>query len=117
VRSTLVTRILLVSFIMSIQRKFPNVHWLATGATSTAYEVHPRIVLKVRQPGEEPQKQFQNEVKILRILFSQETPCPYLVQCFLFTDDCIFSEYMHGERSLLVERYQTGSHSVVFLLC
>lgn len=82
---------------MSIKHEIPNVHWLVSGGNSCAYEVHPAIVLKVPLPGQEEKEQFRNEVEVLKKIFSQQTPCPYIVQCFLFTDGGIFSEYMHGE--------------------
>ena len=83
---------------MFIKHEFPNVHWLVSGGNSCAYEVHPAIVLKVPLPGgEEEKEQFRNEVKALKKIFSQQTSCPFIVQCFLYTDTGIFSEYMHGE--------------------
>ncbi|KAJ5359468.1 protein kinase [Penicillium cataractarum] len=75
------------------QQKFPDVHWVWQGGISFVYEVHPSIVVKVPKPGEFEREQFQNELKVYEIL-SRHTPCPSIVQCFLYTDNGIFLEYM-----------------------
>lgn len=80
---------------MEIQRQFTNVHWIWGGATSTVYEVHPYIVLKVPKPGEEEKEQFRKELEIMRIL-SQHPPSPHIVRCFYYSDNGIFLEYMRG---------------------
>ncbi|KAE8354953.1 kinase-like domain-containing protein [Aspergillus coremiiformis] len=79
--------------VMDIQRKFPGVHWVWGGGISFVYEVHPLIVVKVPKSGEEEREKFRKELKIYEIL-SQHPPCPSLVQCFLYTTDGIFLEYM-----------------------
>ncbi|KAJ5561649.1 serine/threonine protein kinase [Penicillium sp. DV-2018c] len=63
---------------MDIQRQFPGVHWVWGGGISFVYEVHPLIVVKIYE------------------ILSRHPPCPYLVQCFLYTTDGIFLEYMRG---------------------
>ncbi|CRG88600.1 hypothetical protein PISL3812_05631 [Talaromyces islandicus] len=79
---------------MDIQRqKFPNVHWIWHGGTSFAYEVHPRIVVKVPKSGEIEKVQFKKELEIYKT-FSENPPCPFIVQCFHFSDKGIFLEYM-----------------------
>ncbi|EFY95003.1 protein kinase [Metarhizium robertsii] len=78
---------------MSIQHQFPDVHWVWKGGISFVYEVHPRIVVKVPKSGEFEREQFRKEVKIYDI-FSRHEPCPSIVQCFLYTDNGIFLEYM-----------------------
>ncbi|KAL4888232.1 hypothetical protein BDV59DRAFT_196634 [Aspergillus ambiguus] len=78
---------------MDIQRQFPDVHWIWEGGISFVYEVHPRIVVKVPKSGEFEREQFQKELKIYEI-FSRCRPCPYIVQCFFYTDNGIFLEYM-----------------------
>ncbi|KAJ5946409.1 hypothetical protein N7454_003248 [Penicillium verhagenii] len=78
---------------MDIQRRFPNVHWIWGGGISFVYEVHPRIVVKVPKSGEFEREQFQKEHEIYRI-FSQNPPCPSIVQCYLFSGCGIFLEYM-----------------------
>lgn len=80
---------------MDIQRQFPAVHWIWGGGISTVYEVHPRIVVKVPQSGEFERGQFAKEIEIYRT-FSQHPPCPSIVQCFLYTHNGIFLEYMRG---------------------
>jgi predicted Ser/Thr protein kinase len=98
---------------MSTKHEFHNVHWLVTGGNSCVYEVHRRIVLKVPKPGQEEKEQFRNEVKVLKKIFSQQTLCPYIVQCFLFTDNGIFSEYMHGKKDpVLFVDYFTNRHLI-----
>ncbi|KAJ5830857.1 uncharacterized protein N7525_009110 [Penicillium rubens] len=78
---------------MDIQRQFPSVHWIWGGGISFVYEVHPRIVVKVPKPGEFEREQFQKELEIYQV-FSQNPPCPSIVQCFLFSSSGIFLEYM-----------------------
>ncbi|EFW18215.1 hypothetical protein D8B26_005050 [Coccidioides posadasii str. Silveira] len=78
---------------MGNRRQFPDVHWIWKGAISFVYEVHPRIVVKVPQPGEFEREQFDKELKIYEI-FSQRPPCPSIIQCFYYTDKGIFLEYM-----------------------
>lgn len=78
---------------MTIQQQFPGVHWVWKGAISFVYEVHPRIVVKVPKSGEFEREQFRKELKIYEI-FSRHPPCPSVVQCFFYTDNGIFLEYM-----------------------
>jgi serine/threonine protein kinase len=80
---------------MDIQRQFPSVHWIWGGGISFVYEVHPRIVVKIPKSGEFERKQFHKEVEIYQT-FSQNPPCPSIVQCFLFSGSGIFLEYMRG---------------------
>lgn len=80
---------------MDIQRQFPGVHWVWGGGISFVYEVHPLIVVKVPKSGEEEREKFHKELKIYEIL-SQYPRCPSLVECFLYTTDGIFLEYMRG---------------------
>ncbi|KAJ5882826.1 uncharacterized protein N7473_011088 [Penicillium subrubescens] len=80
---------------MDIQHQFPTVHWIWRGGISFVYEVHPLIVVKVPKSGEFEREQLHKEVEIYRI-FSQNRPCPSIVQCFLFSDNGIFLEYMRG---------------------
>ncbi|CEJ58366.1 Putative Protein kinase-like protein [Penicillium brasilianum] len=78
---------------MSIQKQFPDVHWVWKGAISFVYEVHPRIVVKVPKSGDFEREQFRKELKNYEI-FSQHPPCPSMVQCFFYADNGIFLEYM-----------------------
>lgn len=80
---------------MDIQRQFPGVHWVWGGGISFVYEVHPLIVVKVPKSGQEEREKFRKELGIYEIL-SQHPPCPSLVQCFHYTTDGIFLEYMRG---------------------
>lgn len=80
---------------MDIQREFPGVHWVWGGGISFVYEVHPLIVVKVPKSGQEERENFRKELKIYEIL-SRHPPCPSLVQCFYYTTDGIFLEYMRG---------------------
>ncbi|PWY72445.1 kinase domain-containing protein [Aspergillus sclerotioniger CBS 115572] len=59
---------------MNTQHQFPTVHWLWGGGISYVYEVHPHIVI------------YET--------FSQHPPCPSIIQCFFYTDNGIFLEYM-----------------------
>jgi hypothetical protein len=79
----------------TIQQKFPGVRWIWGGGISFVYEVHPCIVVKVPESGEEERDQFKKELKVYEIL-SQQQPCPFIVQCFYYTDNGIFLEYMRG---------------------
>lgn len=80
---------------MKIQNQFPDLHWIWKGGISFVYEVHPRIVVKVPKAGDFEREQFQKELKIYE-LFSRQSPCPSIVQCFYFSDNGIFLEYMRG---------------------
>jgi predicted Ser/Thr protein kinase len=80
---------------MDIQRQFSGVHWLWGGGISFVYEVHPRIVVKVPKSGEFEREQFRKELRIYEI-FSRQSPCPSVVQCFFYADNGIFLEYMRG---------------------
>lgn len=82
---------------MDIQRQFPGVHWIWGGGISFVYEVHPRIAVKVPKSGDYERKQFKQELKIYE-LFSQSPPCSSIVQCFYYTENGIFMEYMRGIR-------------------
>ncbi|KAJ5665664.1 uncharacterized protein N7477_008112 [Penicillium maclennaniae] len=86
---------------MSIQRQFPDVHWIWKGGISFVYEVHPRIVVKVPKPGEFEGEQFRKELKIYKI-FSQHTSFPSVVQCFYYADNGIFLEYMRDQQNAIV---------------
>ncbi|KAJ5198339.1 serine/threonine protein kinase [Penicillium cinerascens] len=78
---------------MDVQRQFPGVHWVWGGGISYVYEVHPLIVVKVPKSGPEEREKFRKELKVYEIL-SRHPPCPHLVQCFHYTIDGIFLEYM-----------------------
>ncbi|KAM3540687.1 hypothetical protein ARSEF1564_006369 [Beauveria bassiana] len=78
---------------MAIRRQFPDVHWVWEGGISFVYEVHPHIVVKVPKSGDYEREQFGKELKIYDI-FSQNPPCPSIVQCFFYADNGIFLEYM-----------------------
>ncbi|KAL2859091.1 protein kinase [Aspergillus pseudodeflectus] len=78
---------------MEIQREYPNVHWIWRGGISFVYEVDPHIVVKVPQNGDFEKDQFKKELEIYKT-FSQNPPCPSIVQCFYYTDNGIFLEYM-----------------------
>lgn len=80
---------------MDIKRQFPGVYWVWGGGISFVYEVHPLIVVKVPKSGQEEREKFRKELKIYEIL-SQHPPCPSLVECFHYTPDGIFLEYMRG---------------------
>lgn len=53
------------------------------------------MVVKVPMSGEFEREQFDKELKVYEI-FSRHPPCPSLVQCFFYTGDGIFLEYMRG---------------------
>ncbi|KAJ5366997.1 hypothetical protein N7541_000938 [Penicillium brevicompactum] len=78
---------------MDIQHQFPGVHWIWRGGISFVYEVHPSIVVKVPKSGEDEREQFRKEVEIYKI-FSQHPPCAFVVQCFFYSSNGIFLEYM-----------------------
>ncbi|CAG8132406.1 unnamed protein product [Penicillium olsonii] len=78
---------------MTTQQQFPGLHWIWKGAISFVYEVHPRIVVKVPKSGEFEREQFGKELKVYE-MFSRNPPCPSIVQCFFYTDNGIFLEYM-----------------------
>ncbi|KAE8352184.1 kinase-like domain-containing protein [Aspergillus coremiiformis] len=78
---------------MDAQRQFPGVHWIWGGGISFVYEVHPDIVVKVPKSGEFEREQFCKEIEIYKT-FSRSPPCPSIVQCFFYTDNGIFLEYM-----------------------
>ncbi|KAJ5609913.1 hypothetical protein N7528_009179 [Penicillium herquei] len=78
---------------MDIQRQFPDVHWIWSGGISFVYEVHPRIVVKIPKSGKFEREQFLKELEIYQI-FSQNPPCPSIVQCFYFSESGFFLEYM-----------------------
>ncbi|KAK2757375.1 hypothetical protein FQN54_004890 [Arachnomyces sp. PD_36] len=90
--------------VMDIRSQFPGVHWVWRGAISFVYEVDPHIVVKVPKSGEFEREQFLKELKIYEI-FSRHRPCPSVVQCFFYTGNGIFLEYMRGATLLPVERY------------
>lgn len=80
---------------MDIQRKFPSVHWIWVGGISFVYKVHPSIVVKVPRSGEFEREQFDKEAEIYEI-FSQHPPSPFIVQCYFYSSNGIFLEYMRG---------------------
>lgn len=80
---------------MATQRQFPDVHYIWEEGISFIYEVHPRIVVKVPNSGELEREHFRKELKIYEI-FSRHSPCPSVMQCFFYTDNGIFLEYMRG---------------------
>jgi hypothetical protein len=93
---------------MNIQRQFPGVHWIWGGGISVVYEVDPHIVVKVPKAGEFERGQFDKELEIYQI-FSQNSPCPYIVQCFYSCANGLFLEYMRGASlsttSMLLSNY------------
>lgn len=84
---------------MDAKHRFTNVHWIWGGGISFVYEVHPRIVVKVPKSGEFERKQFAKELEIYRI-FSQNSSCSSIIQCYLISDRGIFLEYMRGTASI-----------------
>ncbi|KAJ5934768.1 protein kinase [Penicillium verhagenii] len=94
---------------MDIQQQFPDVHWLWKGGISFVYEVHPHVVVKVPKSGEFEREQFQKELKIYEI-FSRHSPCPSIVQCFLYTDHGIFLQYM---RESMITKLATSKQKVL----
>lgn len=91
---------------MDIHRDFPGVHWIWGGGISFVYEVHPCIVVKIPKSGDFEKQQFNKELEIYQI-FSQNPPCPSIVQCFYFSSSGIFLEYMRG--ATLASSYK-GTH-------
>lgn len=71
------------------------------------YEVHPRIVVKVPISDEFEREQFRKEHRIYQI-FSQHSPCPSVVQCFLSADNGIFLEYMRGAAHAINRRVSSS---------
>ncbi|KAL2834792.1 kinase domain-containing protein [Aspergillus pseudoustus] len=90
---------------MDLQRQFPNVHYIWGGGISFVYEVDPRIVVKVPQTGEFEKEQFKKEVAVYDLLW-QHPLCPFIVECFLYTPNGIFLEYMRD--GLLASRIQNN---------
>ncbi|KAJ5958619.1 uncharacterized protein N7479_005769 [Penicillium vulpinum] len=92
---------------MDIQRQFSSVHWIWGGGISFVYEVDPRIVVKVPKSGEFEREQFNKELEIYRI-FSQNIPCPFIVQCFLISGNGIFLEiqgnHIRDEKTMAVTK-------------
>lgn len=84
---------------MNIQHELPSVHWIWNGSIGYVYEVHPGIVAKVlSRPDDEEEAQhnknnFAKELAIYR-KSGQNQPCPFIVQWYHLTDNCIFLEYM-----------------------
>jgi hypothetical protein len=72
------------------------VHWIWGGVIFFVYELHPLNVVKVPKLGEYKKQQVRKEVKIYQI-FPQKRSCPSIVQCFFFSGNDIFSEYMRGK--------------------
>ncbi|KAL3449939.1 kinase-like domain-containing protein [Aspergillus insuetus] len=73
--------------------QFPNVHYIWEGGISFVYEVDPRIVVKVPQNDDFAKEQFKKELEVYKT-FAQHPLCPSIVQCFLYSDNGIFLEYM-----------------------
>ncbi|ODH14017.1 serine/threonine protein kinase [Paracoccidioides brasiliensis] len=78
---------------MSLERQLDDLFWVSEGANCYVYEVNPLIVVKVPKAGDQEREQFRKEVEIFNIL-SHHPPCPYVISCFLHTNECIFLEYM-----------------------
>ncbi|KAL4794869.1 kinase-like domain-containing protein [Aspergillus venezuelensis] len=92
---------------MGTKKQFPGVNWIWSGAISFVYEVHPDIVVKVPKLQEYARDQFDHELKVYDIL-SKHEPCPYLIQCFHYSNDGIFLEYMTDScLSLRLQDHQT----------
>ncbi|KAL4946984.1 kinase-like domain-containing protein [Aspergillus filifer] len=92
---------------METKKQFPSVNWIWRGAISFVYEVHPDIVVKVPKPREYARDQFDHELKVYDIL-SKHEPCPYLIQCFHYSADGIFLEYMtDASLSMRLQDHQT----------
>ena len=103
---------------MGHQRQFPRVHWIWKGAISFVYEVHPRVVVKVPHTGQFETAQFDKELKIYEI-FSKHPPCPSIVQCFHYTHNGIFLEYMRGVAPLVADLliHSTSTNGVAVQMC
>lgn len=99
---------------MTVQQRFLGVHWIWKGGISFVYEVHPRIVVKVPKSGDFEREQFQRELMIYEIL-SCHPPCHSLVQCFYYTNDGIFLEYMRG--TILISLAGRSTNLVDVSLC
>ncbi|OAX79398.1 serine/threonine protein kinase [Emergomyces africanus] len=78
---------------MDLERLLDDLFFVSEGANCYVYEVNPLIVVKVPKAGDQEREQFRKEVEIFNIL-SRHPPCPYVISCFLHTNDCIFLEYM-----------------------
>lgn len=81
---------------MEIESQFQNVHLVAVGGMSFMYQADPGIVVKVPHAEDFARQQFSNELEIYKS-FSQQATCAFIVQCFHYTDDGIFLEYMRGD--------------------
>jgi hypothetical protein len=81
---------------MEIGSQFQNVHLIATGGMSFIYQAGPGIVVKVPHAEDFARQQFCNELAIYKTI-SQQAACAFIVQCFYYTDDGIFLEYMRGD--------------------
>ncbi|EZF25680.1 serine/threonine protein kinase [Trichophyton rubrum D6] len=90
-------------------KRFPGVQWIWRGAILVVYEVHPQIVVKVPIP--EERESFANEIKIYEA-FSTRPPCPSTVQCFYYTENGIFLEYMRDSTlSVRIQHNQVRDES------
>lgn len=82
---------------MDKERRFQNVHLIASGGMSYIYEVGPGIVVKVPQTEDFARQQFCNELEIYKTLSRNLAACEFIVQCFYYTDDGVFLEHMRGK--------------------
>ena len=81
---------------MKAERKFQKMQLIASGGMSFIYLVDPNIVVKVPKNDEESRQQFCKEIETYKVL-SRQGPCAFIVQCFYFTNEGIFLEYMRGK--------------------
>lgn len=80
---------------MAIERKF-QIGLLLPGGISYIYHIHPRIVVKIPQNDDFAREQFCKELEIYKLL-SRQAACEFFVQCFHYTNEGIFLEYMRGD--------------------
>lgn len=78
---------------MDLESRFADVFFVMGGANSNVYEINPLVVVKVPKAADDQRELFRHEVEILDIL-SHHPPCPYVITCFLHSNDGIFFEYM-----------------------
>lgn len=83
---------------MEIERNFQKMGLIASGGMSSIYQVDPDIVVKVPKNDEYSRQQFYKEIETYKVL-SRQGVCAFLVQCFYFTNEGIFLEYMRGKYS------------------
>lgn len=80
---------------MATERKF-HVVFIVPGSISSIYQIDPGIVVKIPKNDDFAREQFCKELEIYKIL-SRQAACEFIVQCFHYTNEGIFLEYMRSD--------------------